>query len=83
MCPPACRMSETGRTDPVYASGKTFTITAHQNSPENGYIQKARLNGKPLDRCFLNYSEIAEGGTLELEMGPSPNTSWGIVESGF
>lgn len=71
------------RLDPVYASGKTFTVTAHQNSPENIYIQKARLNGKPLDRCFLNYSEIAAGGTLELEMGPSPNTGWGIVESGF
>ncbi|MGD9558733.1 MAG: GH92 family glycosyl hydrolase [Mangrovibacterium sp.] len=71
------------RLDPVYASGKTFTITAHQNSPENVYIQKARLNGKPLDRCFLDYSEIAAGGTLELEMGPSPNTGWSIVESGF
>lgn len=64
--------------DPVYASGKTFTITAHQNSPKNIYIQKARLNGKPLDRCFLNYSEIAAGGMLELEMGSHPNTSWGI-----
>lgn len=66
------------RLDPVYASGKTFTITAHQNSPENIYIQKARLNGKPLDRCYLNYGEIAAGGTLELEMGPRPNTGWGI-----
>lgn len=66
------------RLDPVYASGKTFTVTAYQNSRENIYIQKARLNGKPLDRCYLNYGEIAAGGTLELEMGPHPNTGWGI-----
>lgn len=65
--------------DPVYASGKTFTVVAHHNSPENLYIQEARLNGKPLGRCYLDYSEIAAGGTLKLEMGPHPNTHWGIL----
>ncbi len=64
--------------DPKYASGKTFTIIAKNNSPENIYIQRAKLNGNPLERCYLDYKEIAAGGMLELEMGPKPNMNWGI-----
>ena len=64
--------------DPEYTSGKTFTVLAQNNSVENIYIQHAKLNGVALDRCYLNYSEIAAGGTLELEMGPQPNTAWGL-----
>lgn len=66
--------------DPNYASGKTFTVIAKNNSPENIYIQTAKLNGAELERCYLDYTEIATGGMLELEMGPQPNTNWGIEE---
>jgi putative alpha-1,2-mannosidase len=44
------------------------------------YIQSARLNGKPLNRAWLRFSEITAGGTLEFEMGPQPNKSWGVSE---
>ncbi|MGQ8338265.1 GH92 family glycosyl hydrolase [Sunxiuqinia sp. A32] len=64
--------------DKVYASGKTFTVKANNNSAENIYIQSASLNGEPLDRCHLDYKEIASGGILELEMGSTPNTVWGL-----
>ncbi len=66
--------------DPNYTSGKSFTVIAKDNSPENIYIQQATLNGEPLERCYLNYSEITTGGTLELEMGPEPNANWGIEQ---
>lgn len=55
--------------DRDYFQGKKFTVIAHDNSPENIYIQKAVLNGKVLDRSWLDFSEIAGGGTLELFMG--------------
>lgn len=64
--------------DPEYTSGKTFAVVAHNNTSENIYIQQARLNGQSLNRCYLNYNEIAAGGTLELEMGPEPNKNWGL-----
>lgn len=64
--------------DPTYAKGGTFTITARNNSPENIYIQSATFNGRPFNRCWLNYAEIAGGGTLDLVLGPQPNKSWGI-----
>ncbi len=67
-------------TDPKYASGGTFTISAADNSPANVYIQSARLNGVALDRCWLDYSEIVRGGTLDLVLGPEPNRKWGLAQ---
>jgi predicted alpha-1,2-mannosidase len=60
------------------ASGNTFTITARQNSPENIYIQSAKLNGETYNQCFIKHEILLKGGVLELEMGPHPNTGWGI-----
>lgn len=52
--------------------GKTFTVKATGNSPENIYVQSAVLNGKTLDRTSITYDEIMAGGTLEFIMGPEP-----------
>ena len=65
------------RLDKNYASGSTFTIIASNNSPRNLYIQSAKLNGKPINRCWINHSEIAAGGVLSLTMGSKPNKNWG------
>ena len=48
--------------------GKTFTVIAHDNSPENIYIKSATLNGIPLDRTYITYDEIVSGGVLEFFM---------------
>jgi predicted alpha-1,2-mannosidase len=66
------------RLDPTYASGKTFTVVAHNNSPENVYIQSATLNGEPYNYCHIDHAQIAAGGVLELTMGPRPNKNWGL-----
>lgn len=55
--------------------GNELTILAKKTSDKSIYIQSARLNGKPLDRCWLHHSEIVNGGTLEFEMGAKPS-SW-------
>jgi len=57
--------------------GKLFTIVADHVSARNKYIQSAELNGKPLDKAWFSHSAIANGGTLVLEMGDTPNTKWG------
>jgi putative alpha-1,2-mannosidase len=59
--------------DPRYYSGRTFTIRTHNNAVENCYIQKAELNGKPLERCWFYHTDFAKGGLLELWLGPEPN----------
>ena len=63
--------------DPNYYPGKTFKIKAYNNSPENCYIQEAKLNGKRLDNCWIYQRELAAGGLLELWLGSEPNKSWG------
>ena len=54
--------------------GKTFRIVAHNNSPENIYIQSARLNGKPYTRSYLLFRDLMRGGTLEFIMGNQPSS---------
>ncbi len=57
--------------------GKTFTIEAQNNSPENKYTQSASLNGKPFTRTWISHDEITAGGKLVFQMGPEPNKKWG------
>lgn len=84
-CPGNTRMEITSpvfsridfQLDSAYYTGKTFSVIAHDNSEENRYIQRALLNGKEYNRCYLDFADIAAGGTLELFMGSRPNTEWG------
>lgn len=46
-----------------------FTIIARNNSEENLCIRKARLNGKELNRNYIDFREIKAGNVLEFEMG--------------
>jgi predicted alpha-1,2-mannosidase len=59
-----------------YYGGKTFTIEAHNVSPENIYIQSATFNGKPLNQWWIRQKDVIKGGTLALELGPEPNKDW-------
>jgi len=65
------------KLDPRYYSGKEFRIKTHNNSVHNCYIQKAELNGKPLNNCWIYHKDFAKGGLLELWLGPKPNKNWG------
>ncbi|AFL87490.1 alpha-1,2-mannosidase, putative [Terriglobus roseus DSM 18391] len=58
------------------ANGKTFTVTAQNNSKTNVYIQSASLNEKPLDKPVLTWEQIQAGGTLRFVMGAHPS-QWG------
>ena len=58
-------------------NGNTFEVKANNASPENKYVQSARLNGEVLNQPWFQHSDIAQGGLLELEMGPKANKTWG------
>jgi len=58
-------------------NGKTFAIVAHNNSEKNLYIQSATLNGKLWNKPWFTHSDLADGGSLVLNMGPLPNKKWG------
>ncbi|MBO3269528.1 GH92 family glycosyl hydrolase [Hymenobacter defluvii] len=59
--------------------GKVFVLEAKNNSAANPYIQSAKLNGKPYPNSYLLHKDVVAGGTLELTMGPQPNTSFGAA----
>ena len=59
------------------SSGKKFTVIAKNSSADNKYIQKATINGQPLNRPWFTHNDIMNGGTLELFMGSKPNKQWG------
>ncbi len=53
--------------------GRRFIIEAPATSAKNLYVERAQLNGKPIDRAWLTHEEVARGGELVLRMGPHPN----------
>jgi len=65
----------------TYGPDKSFTIVARNQAPENVYIQAARLNGKPLNQCWIYHQDLVQGGRLELELGPKPNKQWGVEQT--
>ena len=46
--------------------GKTFTVDAINNSPENIYIQSMELNGKPYTKTYMMHEDIMNGGVLKI-----------------
>lgn len=51
---------------------RKLEIIAQNLSEENKYIQSMTLNGIPLNRYFINHSEIVNGGKLVFVMGDKP-----------
>jgi len=64
-------------------NGKTLKIICRNNSKDNKYIQSIRLNGEPLNQVWFRHAEIINGGTLELQMGNTPNERLGSDPASF
>ena len=64
--------------DQKYYKGKSLVIETRNNSKQNMYIQSASFNKKKIDNCWIDRKLMTDGGVLVFEMGPQPNTSWGI-----
>ena len=57
--------------------GQTFVVEAPDNGPENIYIKKVYLNGRPYDKSYITYQDIVNGGTLTFIMDKRPNKKFG------
>jgi predicted alpha-1,2-mannosidase len=62
-------------------TGKTLTIEAQNNGPDNVYIQSVSLNGVAVDKTYLTHDALEQGGTLRFVMGPTPNKAWGAAKA--
>ena len=60
-------------------SGKSFTVKANNNSPENKYIKSVKLNGENYEYSYISHSDIINGGSLVFEMTNKPS-NWGTKD---
>ena len=70
-------------TSPVFeeaelnvGNGRTFKVKCFGYSPENKYVQSARLNGQEWNKAWISHEDVVRGGVLDLEMGRYPNEKW-------
>jgi putative alpha-1,2-mannosidase len=83
VCPGCGGFSEYVLTTPLFDStvlklgNNDFVITAEKSSNEDIYIQSALLNEITFDCAFLPHDVIVKGGSLILQLGSTPNKTWG------
>ena len=74
-CPGDTRFEITSPVfDEAVFTGTGFTVRAHGQSPENVYIQRMELDGKPYHKTWIDYQDIVSGRTLDIYLGPEPQT---------
>jgi predicted alpha-1,2-mannosidase len=58
-------------------NGKTFTVEAVNNGPQNKYIQRVEWNGVSYNKSYILHKDILSGGPLKVYMGKTPNHQFG------
>ncbi len=53
-------------------NGKDLVINAPANSTKNVYVQGLKVNGQPYSKTSIPHDVLANGATLDFDMGPSP-----------
>jgi putative alpha-1,2-mannosidase len=53
-------------------NGRNFTIEAQNQSDSNVYVNKVILNGHPLNRDYLTYEDIMNGGKMVFFLSDKP-----------
>ncbi|HYK67966.1 MAG TPA: GH92 family glycosyl hydrolase [Streptosporangiaceae bacterium] len=58
------------------ANGHTITINAPAASASNYYVQNLKVNGNEYQKLYVPFSTLAQGATLDWNMGSTPS-DWG------
>ena len=60
-------------------NGKTLTIAAPDNGPDNVYIKSMQVNGRAYGKPWLTREMLQRGGTVTFDMAATPNKAWGAA----
>ncbi|MTI87777.1 MAG: glycoside hydrolase family 92 protein [Balneolaceae bacterium] len=60
-------------------NGHFVIIKTENQSKENVYVQRLTIDGKDINRNYLNHSELMNADTITFYMGDTPNKEWGTV----
>ena len=61
----------------VRLPGGTLHVTAPTAADDAPYVQALSWQGAPHASPWIDYADIASGGTLAFTLGTAPNASWG------
>ena len=50
-----------------------IVINAPDNSARNVYVQGLKVDGRADDKAYLDHAALADGATLDFDMGPAPS----------
>lgn len=64
------------------ANGKTLTIKA-EGAAKNMYIESVSINGKVIDKNYITYDQIMEGGELTYTLDSEPCMERGVAPETF
>ena len=53
-------------------NGNRIEIEAPDNSPENRYVRRMTIDGRALERPFLNFYKLKNGATVRFDMADRP-----------
>ncbi|WP_154402400.1 GH92 family glycosyl hydrolase [Mucilaginibacter endophyticus] len=53
-------------------NGKQFVISSNNSSAKNNYVQSLQVNGKAWQQLILPHSVLANGGSMNFDMGREP-----------
>ncbi len=54
-------------------NGRDIVINAPQNSSRNVYVQGLKVDGASHEQAYLSHEQLADGATLDFDMGPAPS----------
>ncbi|MDA3867240.1 MAG: GH92 family glycosyl hydrolase [Salinivirgaceae bacterium] len=57
-------------------NGKKFDINVYKKGSSSQYIYDVKLNGKSLNRSYIKYDEIKNGGKLSFFLQDMPDLNW-------
>jgi predicted alpha-1,2-mannosidase len=63
------------KTTITLAGGKQLVIDAPNASATSPYVKSLSLDGKPIDKTWLDWKELSGGATLKFDLGSEP-TNW-------
>ncbi len=64
-------------------NGNQIVINAANNSDQNRYIDRLKLNGKAYDKNWLSHRELQQGAMLDFDMLSKPNKQRGTKPADF
>jgi predicted alpha-1,2-mannosidase len=64
------------RVELVLPGARRLVVSAAGLSRDRSWVRGARLNGRPLERCWVTHQELVAGGELEFVVGAAPDRGW-------